>query len=94
MWGRMISCAPIANRRKNHVNGGFLIPGIPVLFVEQDPLQFAGEAAELSVVLCGLQSPEASMESLFGMARSGAGWRRSARVISTLLSVLAVSGLH
>jgi len=90
----MVSCAPIANRHKNHVKGAFLIPGIPVLSVEQNPLQFAGEAPKLSVVFGGLQSLEASMESQLGMARSGAGGRPSAHVRSTLLFVRAVSGLH
>ena len=36
--------------------GGFLIFGIPVLFVEYDPLEFLGQAADFVVILGVLEA--------------------------------------
>ena len=55
--------------------GGFLIFGIPVLFVEHDPLQFVREAADIAFVFGVLQPLQAKMKSLLGSTEAGTGRR-------------------
>ena len=68
--------------------GGFLIFGIPVLFVEYDPLQLVREAADFAFVFGVLQALQADMKGLFGSTEAGVGRRRSAGVTRAAISAL------
>src|ERR1039458_4852650 len=68
--------------------GGFLIFGIPVLFVEYDPLQLVREAADFAFVFGVLQALQADMKGLFGSTEAGVGRRRFAGVTRAAISAL------
>ena len=68
--------------------GGFLILGIPVLFVEYDPLQLVREAADFAFVFGVLQALQADMKGLFGSTEAGVGRRRFAGVTRAAISAL------
>src|ERR1022692_2902356 len=68
--------------------GGFLIFGIPVLFVEYDPLQLVREAADFAFVFGVLQALQADMKGLFGSTEAGVGRRRFAGITRAAISAL------
>jgi len=61
--------------------GGFLIFGIPILFVKYDPLKLLGQPADLVVVFCVPQTLQTNMKRLLGRKRGGAARQPALRFI-------------
>src|ERR1022692_1397937 len=74
-----IEIRPSRKRQVVHDWTGRRLPnfGIPVLFVEHDPLQLVREAADFAFVFGVLQALQADMKGLFGSTEAGVGRRRS-----------------